>query len=812
MYNLYKTELPNFKSVPNTKRSSLESTKKRTKKIKINNLLSRNDLNKKIKNLSLNRKLLSEKYLDFMIQEKLNYADVEKIINHYSKKIDEYIQRYDENKNLINKKKQELNDLNMTLYTNLVQHMKFETTEKVDLKQEEEIEKTKKEIKAKEHEIEVFKDLLNQSYKLNLNLSNKFFLENNYSKIYEEQYYRYNNIYKNSISKIQKQEDKLNVLNGYFNRYKIVNNSLISEKVDKLNRLEYEIVMIKSDVVDFEENLAKIQEKNEKFKKILESAKHGYKMRKNDFSGVEKHYLKEYYKMFEIYGIFQVEDIDTILKKFVIIKQKFNELTLKFNKSSNENMKLRIELTRLEKNLKNIKIQTKEKKKQVKLDSEKSNKEMMEIINMQKNGFNVSNLDLYNLCVNRENLIHFSINNLIELNIKIINSLNNSLNKSPLLAKKKFDLNQNMKLFENYNIKSIGMMKEKNLILVIMNLFKITIRKIYTILQNVLYNICVLIDQKQEEQPKDEETVPDIKFSIIPINSEIVEETMNSEIKNIREKLRVKKQIYSRNKDQLLSHHTNQNNSLNKKVRHSFSSDNIFKEDEKNLFIKKYQIISHEDLFNEFSNYNQKNPFVAKDEFIGINKKLFLEEYTNELVAENDIEKIRNEKMKKVKEASKKINAKLEEKELKHFLNKKANKQKIIKLRKKVANTRMDEQGEEELKEYEKELMLLKNELKESKKPKRFKMKLANPENNLINNRKEDIRLLEINYIKNYSDYRLEQNIFNEYFYNVRKKFNDINKKQVNSHELNNSLSTRNLSKKRKNFSIILPKIENKAV
>ena len=175
MYNLYKTELPNFKSVPNTKRSSLESTKKRTKKIKINNLLSRNDLNKKIKNLSLNRKLLSEKYLDFMIQEKLNYADVEKIINHYSKKIDEYIQRYDENKNLINKKKQELNDLNMTLYTNLVQHMKFETTEKVDLKQEEEIEKTKKEIKAKEHEIEVFKDLLNQSYKLNLNLSNKFF-------------------------------------------------------------------------------------------------------------------------------------------------------------------------------------------------------------------------------------------------------------------------------------------------------------------------------------------------------------------------------------------------------------------------------------------------------------------------------------------------------------------------------------------------------------------------------------------------------------------------------------------------------------
>ena len=708
----------------------------------------------------------------------------------------------------------------MTLFTNLLQHIKFETTEKVDLKQEEEIEKTKKEIKAKEHEIEIFKDLLNQSYKLNLNLSNKFFLENNYSKIYEEQYYRYNNIYKNSINKIQKQEEKLNVLNGYFNRYRIVNNSLISEKVDKLNRLEYEIVMIKNDVVDFEENLAKIQEKNEKFKKIVEGAKRGYSIVKDEFKTIEKHYLREYYKMFEIYGIFQVEDIDTILKKFIIIKQKFNELSLKFNKNSNENIKLRSELTTLGKRLKEIKIKIKEKKKKVKIDSDKADKELMEIINMQKNDFNVSNLELYNLCVNRENLISFSINHLIEMNLKIIKSLNDSLNKSPLISKKKFDLNQSTKLFESYNIKSIGTMEDKNLILIIINLFKITARKIYIILQNVLYNIYILIDQKQEEQPKEEEeeeTINEIKFNIIPNDSEIVEETINSELKIIQEKLRVKKQIYSRNKDQLLSHHSNQNNSLNKKVRPSFSSDNIFNNNanEKKLFIKKYQIISHQDLFNEFSDYAHKNSLMQNDEFSGINKKLFLEKYTNELVIENDIDKIKSEKMKRIKEISKKIKTKLEEKELKNYLKKKANREKMDKFRKKVIDSKLEEQGEEELKEYEKELMLLKNELKDSKKRKKFKMKLANPEANLINNRYEDIRLLEINYIKNYSDYRVEQSIFNEYFYNVRKKFSEINKKQNNIHQINNSLSTRNLRKNKKNntnFNIILPKIENKAL
>ena len=816
MFNLYKTELPNFISSPSSKKNIPNSTRKKIKKIKINNLLSRSDLNKKIIEQSVNRKLLSENYLDFMIQEKLIYADVDKITNHYSKKIDEYKQKFDENQNLIIKKKEELKNLNMTIYSNLISHINFEGTDKVDDRPEQEIEKTQKEIKAKEHQIEVFKDLYTQSYKLNLKLATKLFLETNYGKVYEEQYHRYNNIYKNSINKIQKQEEKLNVLNGYFNKYKIINNSLILEKIDKLNRLEYEIVMIKNDVVEFEENLAKIQEKNAQFKKIVEAAKYGYKLRKDDFSVIEKNYLKEYYKMFEIYNIFQVEDIDNILKQFIIIKQKFNTLSMEFNKHSNENMNLRIEITKLERKLKEIIIKTKEKKEQAKIDSKKSDKELMEIINMQKNEFNAINLEMVNQCINKENLISFSLNHLVQLNLKIINSLNNSLNKSPILSKKKYDARRKSQLFESYNIKSIGNMKEKDLILLIINFFKTTITKIYELIQNVLYNIYTQINKKEEEQPIEEEIAVEKKFNIIPYNSEIVKSKFESELKNIKEKIRLKMQIYSKNKDQLLVHHKDNNSSFIKKPRHSFSSDNMLNINEKRIFIKKYQILSHQELLNEFSNYNSiDNNKKASLDFSGINKKLFIEEYTNELVAEKDEEKRKEEKIKKIKETSKIIKNKLEQKELRKYLKKKADKRKIIKLRKKVKTTKLDEQGEEELKEYENELMLLKKELEESKKRKKFKIKLADPENNLISNRNEDIRMLEINYVKNYSDYRVEQNIFNEYFYNVRKKFNEINKNQMVYHDLNHSLSNRNISKNKKmnkNFSIILPKIENKNV
>ena len=812
MHNIFKTELRNCASNPNFKNKLPLTTKNRNKKIIINNLLSRKDLNKKILNNSLNKKLLSGSYLNFMIQEKLAYADVDKIIDHYSKKIDEYKKKYDENQNIILKKKQELYNLNMDLYTNLVKNYKFEESHiEDDEKQREEIEKTKKEVKAKEHQIEIFKDLYNQTYKLNLKLSNKFFMENNFSKIYQEQYDKYNNIYTNSIHKIQKQEEKLNVLNGYFYKYKTINNSLLSEKVNKLNQLEYEIVLIKNNVTEFEENLAKIKEKYEQIQKFIEPAKQGYLIRANDYSGIKKQYLKEYYKMFEIYEIFKVDDIDKILKQFILKKKKNISLSMKYNKNTNEIFNLRIQLTNLEKKIKETKLEAKKRKAQIKFENEKSNRDLLEIINMQKNSFNLSSIELFSECINKENLISFGLNYLIEMNKKIIFSLNNSFNKSPLLAKKKFASERKSKLLVNiYNIKSISTIPEKNLIITIINILKFSTSKIYEIIQNILYNIYLPILEKENEQENEDQ-----KFKIIKYDSEIVEKMFDLQLKQIKEKLRVKKQIYSRNKDNLIFSPSdkNLNISLNKKRRSSFSSENLFNIKKNKILIKRYKSISRKDLFNEYCKYNSNNPLFSGD-FSGINKKLFIDEYSNEeLVADEDIEKIKSERLKRIKEASMEIKYKLEDKELKKFIMNKENKLRIIQLRKNIKEKKLDEQGEDELKDYENELMLLKKELSESKKRKKFKVKLANPENNLIINRNEELRKFEFNYIKNYSDYRVEQNIFNEYFYNVRKKFRDIDKNPLYDSINNNNQTSKRLPKNikiKKNFSILLPKIDNK--
>ena len=57
------------------------------KKIYFNKTLSRNDINKKIIERSINKEILNDNYLEFIIHEKIKYADVDKIIEYYSEKI-----------------------------------------------------------------------------------------------------------------------------------------------------------------------------------------------------------------------------------------------------------------------------------------------------------------------------------------------------------------------------------------------------------------------------------------------------------------------------------------------------------------------------------------------------------------------------------------------------------------------------------------------------------------------------------------------------------------------------------------------------
>lgn len=790
------------------------------KKIIFYSTLSRKELNQKIKERNANRELLNDNYLEFLIHEKIKYADIDKIIDYYSEKIHTKLKEYNDNEILIKKKKEELKQLNLSIYSNLVNSVKFKNVQTKEDYYDKQIEETKKEIKHKLYQINIFQEIYNQSYKINFKLNKKLDKESTYSKIYEEQFQRYTDIYTNSINKIQRQEGKLNELNKFFINYKMINSSLISEKVQKINKLEYEILMIKNNVISYQETLEKLHEEIVEFQKIVNLHKNGYNVRKNEYNFIRKIYLKEYYKLFEIYQLFNVDDFEQILHEFKQIKKKYNELSLRFHEYSKDIMLLTQELKSKEVELEKTKEELNHKNDNANLNLKLINKENADIVNMQKNEFDLYILQIYNDCKYKENLINMSINYLFRTIHKIIHSFNFSVSNSPFSFKKKFDLDIT-KYFDidinDPNIKSVNYVEKMNdpkFLSFVISLFKSTKIFIYEIIINVFYSLYTNLNLEQDQQNQEEEEESD-KVTIIKSNTPIIKNLLYKKLKLSKQQFNLKKKIYSRNKDDILNKRNSQKPiiGLHKNMVYSSSTGNLLNLKENPLSFRKYEFVSPKEIFQDYFKYYKKNPIVDIMEFSGINKKQFIKQYTNDLVTEQkNLDKKKEEKNKKIQENSRLIKAKIEEKELNNFLKNKKNKKILDKIK---TNERKSDSEDEEsnIKKLEKRNSMIQKEIEESKKPKIFKMKLTNSETNKIHNRYEDIRKLEYNYIKNYSNYSIDPNIFNEYYYRVKKKFNEQNEKAIKSSENNiNIKTTRNFKSKGllKNYSVILPKIESK--
>ena len=68
---------------------------------------------------------------------------------------------------------------------------------------------------------------------------------------------------------------------------------------------------------------------------------------------------------------------------------------------------------------------------------------------------------------------------------------------------------------------------------------------------------------------------------------------------------------------------------------------------------------------------------------------------------------------------------------------------------------------------------LIHQELMELKKPKKYLLKYENEEMGKIFERYDEIRMLELNFLKNKKNYIIDSNFFNEYYFKLKNKFKE---------------------------------------
>ena len=155
--------------------------------------------------------------------------------------------------------------------------------------------------------------------------------------------------------------------------------------------------------------------------------------------------------------------------------------------------------------------------------------------------------------------------------------------------------------------------------------------------------------------------------------------------------------------------------------------------------------------------------------------------FINQFINGNVSEKLSQDKKKKIeqeriKEKSRAITSKIKEKELIEFINKiHKNEAKI----KSLAGIETKSEGfwekdkdislDQEKKDQQQRLYLIRKQLEESKKRKKYKLKSNEPEMNLISERLDDLRALELYFSKGNNKQVIDSSIFNEYYFKIKR-------------------------------------------
>ena len=826
-----------------------------------NVILDRNKLLERIKNKEKEDEELKNNFFDFL-GKNTNFLDINKMNEYYQKLEEKQKHRYDRNKKIIEYKKNILHELNFQVNKVILENYRI-NDEDIQILYENKINEKKREIKLKKQELEMYHQLFGRTYKMNYKLKNRLETEHKYQTFYNQQHEKYSILKNNTLYKLQKQQKLLNNLNQYFEKYTSTNEEIIGEKAKQLNKAEFEVLLIKNDIIAIENEIKALKERNLQLDENMKKCEENYNSKKIDLSYIMKSYIKEFIKMEDIYQVIDVQNVGQILKKYKLLKQDYNNKSYMIKILSLNIINLNNELKKKNEELENIHIQIKKAKKE--LMAKKGN-EMEERLILKKSQIKYFVSQVYDVLQAKISIFSQCINNALSNISKITESMKNAAIKNPFSGVNKFTDEFNFFLSDDLKSLNVDLEKEyddKQMLRFVIAL----INSLYNFLANININICFylykkILKENNEKKnkieavsnksskdllkPKDEKIIEDLE--IYALKSQFLLHFYEKELNYSVSRLSDKKKIYMRTpRDifrQIYAEKTSKssyyysdfsNNALsspknkdeNESREVSTLKESIPDSKDKNtkkekILLKRNNVLPKDDFMKMYYTFYRNSLKEKKN----LNRSLprlnytsltshrfnFINKFINRNVSETlSLEKKKNKIQERIKEKTKAITAKIKEKELMDFMNK-LNRKKY----KNISGADTKDDGfedmdkdislDQEKKEQQKREYLIKKQLEESKKHKKYKLKSKEPEMNLISERLDDLRALDLFFSKSNQNKILDSSIFNEYYFKIKRMLskaqNNLRESIANSLNQVEKESNKKLSKTTKNKSI----------
>ena len=752
------------------------------------------------KNKSNNLIEIKTKFINFLIDNELKYANLYNIEIYYEEQIKKKKYIHDNNLIIIQQKKQK--------YKNYLNEIQKEIINKFVLQQNQindyyniKINNLKKIIRYKQYEQEIFQNIFNRTYKTNFLMKNRINEELNFSNVFNEQYKQYLIIKNNSLGQINIHEEKLKYVKEFNKKILSEQKNKIKKKIEIGKNLEIKLSMLKENMKNYSLNLNKIKNQNKKLKIKLNFFIKIYNNINIEYQNLLKEYFINKLSLLKIFNLFELKNyknnnIDTFILYVKDAKKNINLMRTQIINKNFEITKKNIIISQLNKELKEINDKIKIKNINEKKNFNKNDSKKIEQLNknINQNKFEVSNIQKKN--IKNILLIEKIINLLIDKN-KILFFNFPSLKKSYIdfiiRNKSYFKLNYNNNFFDCNIYKDI------------LNKFNKLINSIVYVYINI-YNKNLYKFIINHQKYNNDNNFMIFNFTNINLLSKI------NNIKEIKEKI-----IIENKKNEKDDYKTNSKNNSNLN---------------NSIYLSKY------DLFNKFVNYidnnNSKNnnfPYeklnfsatmknlnsnLYNKSFILFNQNKiinYFDKYENNLVKKNNFHSKNNNK--NMSKTSNKFNEKnnlMKSKSFKESHLPSINKNKKIQedfLSISTNNSHHNSVFLEENMEYDSEdnEKIEKNDTLKKKKQKLKKNQsftyffLKNPEKSQVLTRLNDLRKLNISFFNKVSKNE-EKNIDNFKFKNELLNFIKLKKKEEKDKKQNDNKEIMSERPRAKTFNI----------
>lgn len=308
-------------------------------------------------------KEIQHEFLNYLIEKETKYADIEKIETYYLTQTYEKKKKFNENVDIIKKKEKEYKDLLMTIAEKLLLNYCVANTSFIKY-YELAIEKLKYQIKIKEHEKDIYTNNYNRLYHTNFMIKKRIDIELNYERIADKQFVQYKILNSQAQRKYLQQQKILNSMKNYCEKSNMKFRDDKGQKAKKINHLEFEVEMIKKDCEKLENKLSKIREKSEAISEQIKIYNTNINNEKKYYALVLKDYHQLHIALLKIFKALKVKKLTDVITNFNKIRDNYQNLNSSFFYSNFEIAKLTSTLSELENELKDVdnKIEIKVKK------------------------------------------------------------------------------------------------------------------------------------------------------------------------------------------------------------------------------------------------------------------------------------------------------------------------------------------------------------------------------------------------------------------------------------------------------------------